>query len=116
MQPGKWEMTVQTEMPGMAFTIPPMEYSVCLTAQDMVPQRQDARQKCRMIENKVAGDTVSWVMECRDAKTVTRSKGRITYHGSSMDGTVQVSTEGGEAGSMTMNQKISGKRLGPCGK
>ena len=116
MQPGEWEMSMKTEMPGMPFPIPAMKYKMCLTDEKMVPQQQDSKQDCKMIENKVVGNTVSWVMECRDGQTVTRSDGKITYQRESMEGTIHATIDSKQDGSMEMNQKLSGKRLGPCAK
>ncbi|AMV70983.1 hypothetical protein JCM30471_28020 [Desulfuromonas carbonis] len=116
MQPGEWEMTMKTEMPGMPFPIPPMKYKMCLTPEKMVPQQQDPKQECKMLENKVVGSTVSWVMECRDKQGVTRSEGSITYQRESMEGTIHTTIDSKQDGAMEMNQKLSGKRLGACGK
>jgi predicted metal-binding membrane protein len=53
MQPGKWEITMKMEMKDMPMEMPPVKASVCLTDNDMVPQKAEKNQDCKMISNKI---------------------------------------------------------------
>jgi len=116
MHPGQWQMTLQTEMPGMPFPIPPMKYKICMSAQETVPQKEKPGQECKMVQTHTSGNTVSWVIECQDKDSHTHSEGKITYHHDSMAGTIHSRMKSKKEGTMEVNQKISGKRLGPCPK
>lgn len=116
LQPGQWEMTLQTEMPGMPFPIPPVKYRTCMSPQDAVPQQEKPGEDCKLVKSQSSGNTVSWVMECRDKDAKTRSEGEITYHHDTMKGTIHAHMESRQEGTMEVTQKLSGKRLGPCPK
>ena len=115
MQDGKWEMTIKMDMPGMPGGMPPMTFNQCLTKKDMVPQQKQKETDCKMISNKVEGNTVTWVMQCRhkDGST-TDSDGKITYKGAAFDGVINMAMKDGKRGGTKMTQKISGKRIGDC--
>jgi hypothetical protein len=111
MQEGKWEMTIRTEMTGMPGMIPAMTYTNCLTKDDMNPQKKESSQDCRQTSSQLDGDTYTWDMECTSSGRTAKSSGNITYKGTTLDGTIVVTTQG-----MTMTQKITGKRIGDCDK
>lgn len=112
---GKWEITTRMEMPGMPFTPPPMTFQQCLSSEEVVPQRKEPNQDCKMLEQKVSGNTVNWKMRCKSPEGTTDARGRVTYQGGRMKGTTQItSNEGGEK--MTMTSHMEGHRIGPCGK
>lgn len=113
MREGEWEMTMTMEMPGLPFAMPPIKNTVCLTKEEMVPQKAEAGQNCAMKEQKTVGNTVSWVMECKDENGTMHSEGKITYQGDSFSGTINSTTTSPD-GTMPINQKISGRRLGAC--
>ncbi len=115
MEDGQWEITMTTEMPGMPFTPPPMKYKTCVTKENMVPQQQQKNQDCKMLENKVSGNTVTWLMECTSKEGSTRSKGKITYADNGMDGSFLTTVKDGKE-TMEMKSTMKGKRLGPCTK
>ncbi len=108
MQEGNWEMTMQIEMKGMPFKMPPVQYTVCLTRSSMNPQKDD-KEDCTLISSKVQGSTYSWVMECRSEKGLIKSNGTITYNGSVLDGIINSEVDG-----MTMKQMLTGRRTGAC--
>ena len=114
MHEGKWEITTVMEMPGLPFAIPPVTYTHCLSKKDAVPQKGEKNQDCKMISTDIQGDTVFWVMECRNKTEVVRSTGNITYHRDSFAGNINMTTTSGGKESGTMNSKISGRRLGAC--
>jgi hypothetical protein len=116
MQEGKWEITSKVEMKGMPMEMPAVKTSVCLNSKDVVPQKPEKNQDCKMISNKIEGSTVTWVMQCRDKNGDTiDSTGRITYKGASFDGAVEMDMSG-KHGKQHMSQKMSGRRIGDCTK
>lgn len=114
MKEGKWEITTTMEMPGLPFAIPPVKHTDCLSKKDAVPQPAEKNQDCKMISTDVQGDTVFWVMECKNQNEVVRSQGNITYRKDSFDGNINMTTTSDGKKSGTMNSKISGRRLGAC--
>lgn len=116
MQEGKWEITSKMEMKGMPMEMSAVKTTMCLNSKDVVPQKTEKNQDCKMINNKVEGNTVSWVMQCKDKKgNAVDSKGKITYKGASFDGVVEMDMSGKE-GRQHMSQKMAGKRIGDCAK
>jgi hypothetical protein len=114
MNEGKWEITTVMEMPGMPIAIPPVKYTHCLTKKDAVPQQAEKNQDCKMISTDIQGDTVFWIMECKNQNEVVRSQGNITYRKDSFDGNINMTTTSGGQKSGSMKSKISGRRLGAC--
>jgi hypothetical protein len=116
MQDGKWEITSKMEMKGMKMAMPAVKTTMCLNSKNAVPQKPEKNQDCKMISNKIEGNTVTWVMQCRDKQGNTvDSTGRITYRGASFDGTMEMDMSGRE-GKQHMSQKMSGRRIGECTK
>jgi hypothetical protein len=103
------------EMKGMPMEMPAMKHTMCLTSKDMVPQKAEKNQDCKMISNKVEGNTVTWVMQCKDKNGTMDTNGKITYKGGAFDGTVDMDINGKD-GKQHMSQKMSGRRIGDCTK
>jgi hypothetical protein len=114
MNPGLWETTITTEMAGMPMGVPPMTTKQCVTKEDLVPDTSRGGQECDLVDTKIDGDTVNWHLRCNSQGMVTEGKGTITYQGDSYGGTIHMTMTGGPMGSMTMDQKISGRRVGDC--
>jgi len=115
MQDGKWEITTTMDMKGLPVQMKPIKTTVCLDQKDVVPQKPQKNEDCKMISNKVEGNTVTWVMQCKDKNGTMDSTGKITYKGNSFDGTVNMDING-KQGKQHMAQKMSGKRIGDCTK
>lgn len=119
MQEGNWETTVQMTMEGLPVPMPPTTYTStqCLTRKDMVPHTASKRQKCKIRNQKVTGDTVTWSMICEDGGGRSEGEGRITYAGNSFSGQIKMKlSTTGESQSMRSTMKMTGKRLGNCAK
>jgi hypothetical protein len=115
-KPGKYEMTVQSEMTGMPVKIPAHTFTYCLTKEDienaekLAPEQQRKNSDCKRTDLKIDGNTVSWKVSCEKSKMT--GEGKVTYSGDSVDGSMHMSMpNGGE-----MNAKYSGKYLGACDK
>ena len=112
-KPGKWQSTMQMEMPGMPVKMPPITVNVCLTEDDVKdPQKsipKDPKSDCKIGDYKVDGSTVTWSMEC--PKQNLKGKGSITYDSDSYTGQMEMTV-----GEQDMKMKYSGKYLGACDK
>ena len=115
-KPGKYEMTVQSEMTGMPMKMPPHTFTYCLTKEDienaekLAPEQQRKNSDCKRTDMKIDGNTVSWKISCEKSKMT--GDGKVTYSGDSIDGNMHMSMpNGGE-----MNAKYTGKYLGACDK
>jgi len=114
MQDGMWEMTMKMEMPGMPMEMPPMKFNQCLTKKDMVPQKKEKNEDCKMISTKVDGNTVTWVVQCRTKEGIVDSTGKITYAGNSFSGVMKMVMNTKDTGKMEITQHMSGRRIGDC--
>ena len=119
MKEGLWEITTKAEMKGMPNNqMPAMTMKQCMTKKDMTPKPANkGEQNCKMKDQKVMGDTVTYAMECRDKDgTVTESTGKMTYKGDSFEGSNNVTMKGKQGPPMQMTSRMTGKYLGPCTK
>lgn len=109
MKEGLWQITMTIEMPGMPMQMPPQTYTHCLTKKDMVPQKEEPNQECRMVKRDIEGDTVIWVMECKTSEGTAVFNGKVTYKGDSFEGIIKMKQSG-----MEMTQNLKGKWIGEC--
>ena len=114
MKPGKWEITMQMDMPGMPMKMPPMKVTNCVTkeqAENPEPPKAKNGDDCKISDYKRDGNTVSWSMECK--KQNMKGEGSITFsdNGESYEGIAHL-----KMGDMDMSQKYSGKYVGECDK
>jgi hypothetical protein len=108
---GLWEITMTMEMPGVPMKMAPQTNTQCLTKKDMVPQKAEPSQECKVKKHEVKGDTVTWVMECKTKEGPATFNGKVTYKGEKFDGVVKM-----KSGGMEMTQNLSGKWTGKCPK
>jgi hypothetical protein len=117
MKDGLWQITTKMEMKGMPASIPPTVTKQCLTKKESVPQQgTDKKSNCKMVDQKVSGDTVTWSMICKEKDSTVDSKGTITYKGDTFDGTTTTTIKDKSGKAQQVSTKMSGKRLGPCDK
>lgn len=114
MNEGLWEITTKVEMKGMQVTIPPQVTKQCLTKKESVPQDKEKNPNCKITNQKVSGDTVTWAMVCKEKDGTIESKGMITYKGDKFDGTTNTTIKDKSGKTQQVGTKMSGKRLGPC--
>ncbi len=108
MNEGQWEITTTMDMPGMpAEAMKPHTVTTCLSKSDYVPKANPEKSDCKMVDQKIDGNTVSWKVVCKE----TSGKGTITYAGDSFSGLME-STMKQEGKEMTVNMKMDGKRIG----
>ncbi len=115
VKPGKWQWTMQMDIPGMPMKMPPFTFEHCVTKEDAekadagVPKDKRQSKDCTLGDYKVDGNTVKWTVDCPKQKMT--GKGEVTYDGDSMEGKMEMVTE-----DTTMTTKYSGKYLGECDK
>jgi len=112
-QEGEWQITTQTEIPGMPFTPPAVTMRQCLTLKDRIPQGKDATGECKVVDQSSSGDTIRWTMRCGDATGTTEAKGEVTYSGKTMKGVSHI-TSSSRGETMQMTSRMKGQRIGPC--
>jgi hypothetical protein len=120
MRPGRWETTVQMEMPDLPVSLPATKDSQCITAADLekdpasgLPRAMQGRGRgrgdaCTYSDYKVSGNMVTWKMACAGDATMNGT-GELTFVDDSFTGTMKMAME---QGAMTI--KMTGKRVGDC--
>jgi hypothetical protein len=112
-KPGKWQIKMEMEMPGMPMKMPPFTTEECVTEQDLAdPQKSvpsDPKSKCTVSDYKVKEKTISWKVDCPSQKST--GTGEITYTDDSYTGAMKMKMPDRE-----MSMKYSGKWLGACTK
>ncbi|OPY02324.1 MAG: hypothetical protein A4E60_01119 [Syntrophorhabdus sp. PtaB.Bin047] len=117
MKDGLWEITTKVEMKGMPANIPPTVTKQCLTKKESVPgQGKEKNPNCKITDQKVTGNTVTWAMVCKEKDGTVESKGSITYKGDAFDGTTTTLIKDKAHQAQQVSTKMTGKRLGPCDK
>ena len=115
---GLWEYKTTMEMPGMPVKMPATTTQTCISKSDLVPKPSSPGgqgQECKIKEQNVSGNTVTYAMECKGKDGTTMEiSGKMTYTGDAMEGTSTMKMSG--PASMEMSSKITGKYLGPCSK
>ena len=113
---GYWETYVTIRVHGGILPVPAIKSSKCITHQDPVPNStHSSRMSCRIFNQKIAGNDVSWQIECADDKGKMDGQGKITYAGKTFDGgmEMQVTQIGGDR-HMELNYAMHGERVGDC--
>lgn len=111
MEPGEWEITVETEIAGVPMKIPPVTYKQCITDSEPVPENRQPGQQCQVKDMQRKGSTITWTVVCNTGGGTTTGKGEVHYEGNQMKGKMEMQMEG-----MTMISNMKGRRLGPCKK
>jgi hypothetical protein len=120
---GLWEITTTSKIKGgfvpkgMPAQIPSSTMHVCINKKDAVPiPPSDGKGPgCKIKEQRIAGDSVTYTMECIDNRDVAAEiSGKITYKGGAMEGTGTVKFR--SPNYMVISTKDAGKYIGPCMK
>ena len=114
---GYWETSVTIRVQGGILPVPAIKSSKCITHQDPIPNSTNSsRMSCRIFNEKIAGNDVSWQIECADAKGKMDGKGKITYAGKTFDGGMNMLvTEIGGDRHVNLNYAMHGERVRDCG-
>ncbi|HEX7152936.1 MAG TPA: DUF3617 domain-containing protein [Thermoanaerobaculia bacterium] len=112
-KPGKWKISMQTEIPGFPIKMPAVNTEICVTEEDLKDPNKavpnDPKSDCKVSDYKVDGNTVSWTIDCPKQKT--SGVGEATYTDESFTGTTKMKMQ-----DQDMTVKYSGKWLGTCEK
>jgi hypothetical protein len=116
---GLWEIKTTMEMQGMPMQMPAMTSRTCISKNDMVPKPPDQgrgqSQECKVKEQKITGNTVTYAMECTGKGGMAAEiSGEMTYTGDSMEGKYTMKVK--SPSPMEMSSKMTGKYIGPCTK
>lgn len=110
-KPGKWQVKMEMEVPGVPVKMPPVVTDVCLSQEDIDnPQKSvpvDPQSDCKVGDYKIDGKVVSWTVDC--PKQNMKGSGSITFTDTTYAGTMNMSV-----GDQQMKAKYSGKWLGEC--
>lgn len=113
---GLWEITSKVEIKGMSVQMPPSTSRQCLSNNDPVPKSKDKNTECKMKDQSISGDTVTYVMECKSKDSVVLTSGTMTYKGNTFTGASTTNIKSKGQPQMQMHNKLSGKYIGPCTK
>ncbi|MDD4357462.1 MAG: DUF3617 family protein [Smithellaceae bacterium] len=113
---GLWEITTQVEIRGMQQQMPPTTIRQCITKSDPVPKNQDKNFACKTASQRVSGNTIHYVVECKGREGTMTSTGQSTYTGSTMSGSSQTRLMMKGQPEMQMSSRMTGKYLGACPK
>jgi len=120
IQPGLWELVLETKVPASPdFSPAPSTMNQCLTAQDAQdPARvlgsaaNPGASDCTFTEKSMAGNSLRFKMKCAGTLGM-QIQGEITYSATSMEGSI-VSTANMMGQATELHSKISADRLGGC--
>lgn len=116
MQPGLWEITTETQMPGMPMALPPQVIQHCYTAEELaqarnaVPSSGDGN--CRISDYRLEGNTTTWRVACT-GEAPMEGTGTMTTKATSYEGSMD-SVMSHPGGTMHMTIKWRARRLGEC--
>lgn len=105
-EPGVWwEQTIKMDMPGMPMAMPPQVNKVCVS-RDGPKEPPRADEGCTVTDVKVAGNKMTWKMECTKPEKMS-GDGEMTTQKDSYTGVMNMHSKHGD---MTMN--MSAKKVG----
>ena len=111
MKPGKWQITIQMDMPNMPIKMPSTTITQCITkeqAENPQPPKSKRDNDCKVADYKIDGNTVTWSIDC--PKQNMTGDGKITFSEDTYDGVTNLKKDD----TVVMTQKYSGKYLGAC--
>ena len=117
---GEWSVSYRMEVVGMPFPMPPItaRKTKCLDKDNYVPDNSQPGQECKVSDQKVNGNTVTWTMRCRAQQRTIEGQGKITYNGDRYDGVMDAKliSDDNQAPAVGYKYTMQGQRLGACDK
>jgi hypothetical protein len=113
---GYWDTYVTIRVHGGILPVPAIKSSKCITRQDPLPNSSNkSSMSCRIFDNSIVGNDVSWRIECADDKGKMEGKGKITYAGRTFDGGMDMAVQeiGGDR-HLNMQYAMHGERVRAC--
>jgi len=118
MKPGRWEITMQMDMPGLPVKMQPSKFATCVTPeQAQTPggtlsnpggRGRGSSDDCKVTDQKIDGKKVTWKMACTGAQAMT-GDGEMVFNGDSYTGKMNMNTAQGQ-----MTMQYTGNRIGDC--
>ncbi|WP_168194258.1 DUF3617 family protein [Thermodesulfobacterium sp. TA1] len=113
LKEGKWEITVSMESSSYPGKLPNQVYTQCITKDEAIPIQGQAmsssNQNCVYKQKEVKGNSISWIMECKEEGETIVNQGSMVYKGDQFDGRVIVKSKDTE-----FVQTMQGKWVGKC--
>lgn len=113
-QEGEWENTTEMKMEGVSFAIPPVTVRHCVTKENLVPEGSQKGDQCKIKDQRIVGNKVTWSVECVGKDTRSESQGEITYSGDNYKGTVKTKFTDKTGKTMASTGTMTGRRIGEC--
>src|SRR3569623_2274931 len=111
---GMWGTVGTISIRGGAFPVPAIKSSRCLTRADPIPNAQ-ANMRCRVSDQRIEGNDVSWRVQCSDDKALMDGSGKLSYAGDKFNGELNmIESERGGARRVDMKYLLRGERLRAC--
>jgi hypothetical protein len=118
IEPGNWELTAITQVPGSDKPMALAPTTRCVTAEDAKdPSRllgQSGRQ-CEFSNRRDSGSSLSFDVACK-GQVPMKGSGAVRYGKDHFEGNLDLTAEGVVIGgqALVMKSRLSGRRLGPC--
>jgi hypothetical protein len=120
LKEGEWRESYQMEVSGMPFPMPPItaNKTMCLDRNNYIPDNTQPGQECKVSDQKVNGNTVTWTLHCRAQERTIEGHGKITYKGDHYDGMMDAKLISVDYESPAVGYKytMQGQRLRACTK
>ena len=116
LKEGYWDTYVSIRVQGGILPVPAIKSSKCITLQDPLPNSSNSSSKnCRIFDKNIAGNIVTWHIECADDKGRMDGQGKITYAGDTFEGGMDMEVQeiGGDR-HLKMQYAMRGERVGAC--
>ena len=109
IQLGMWTLSIDTQIPGVSFEIPPATYSSCMKKKDLDPQNYKNMKNCKLLENKITSTSVEGKMQCITGSVKSIYIAKMNYNKTTATGDMKVIT-----GNMVITSKLHAYRTGEC--
>lgn len=117
---GEWGVSYRMEVMGMPFPMPPITATktMCLNKDNYVPDNSQQGQECKVSDQQVNGNTVTWTMRCRAQERTIEGHGKITYQSDRYDGVMNAKLISGDSSGPDVGYRytMQGQRKGECRK
>jgi hypothetical protein len=111
-KPGKWQITVEMEMPG-AGKLPPVTQDLCFTEADLADPSKatltDEKSGCKVSDYKIKGNTATYNIDCPAQQM--KGTGSMTFSGETLTGDAKM-----KVGTAEVTSRYTGKWISTCSK
>lgn len=119
LSPGLWRISLQVQSAAVPVTMPPLQLSQCLSAEDAKDPAKllgsvasPGATGCTYSDKRYSGNSFHFAMECTGTLAI-RATGNVSFTSTSVSGTIATSaTVTGQP--VEMRNSISAQRIGDC--